>query len=251
MFKKLFIILILIFLIGTLIPQFSFAQYGLEEGQKIQGLSQTAPEIFVGQIIKTVLLLIGVILIVLIIYGGLTYATAMGNEQKIETGKKILVYAVIGTVIIALAYVITTFVMSALFPMQTTTSTQATKNQTETETQGQTQSQTPGQTDDNLHGQNITVNPLNQETCKKNGEKCLFSPSAKVEGQTLEIQGTAPVNICCAGSICDINTQSCIPKCAGNGESFVKETLVKREYIGCCQGLNRNEQTQTCERPKL
>lgn len=235
MFKKIIFISLLILILGNLfIPQFSFAQYGLEEGQKIQGLSQSEPEIFVGTIIKTFLAIIGVILITLIIYGGFTYATSSGNEQKIETGKKILVYAVIGTVIIALAYVITTFVINALFPQ---------------DKQGTTQTQ--DQTQDNLRGRDISVNPLDQETCKKSGEKCLFSPEAKVQGQTLEIQGTAPVNPCCTGLTCDITTQTCVPKCAGNGESFVKETLVKREYIACCTGLRRNETKQICEKPQL
>ncbi len=230
---------------NLLVPHFSFAQYGLEEGQKIQGLSQSAPEIFVGRIIKAVLLVIGVILIVLIIYGGFTYATAMGNEQKIETGKKILVYAIIGTIIIALAYAITTLVINVLFPKDKTGTTQ-TQDPTKTEGQGQ------GLKD--LPGSNMTIDPFSEETCVKVGEKCLFSPEASVEDGTLHVQGATPANICCSGLDCNLSTQTCVKKCANNGESFVRETLTKREYIPCCSAdLVRNTDLSNpiCYKPKL
>lgn len=240
MFKKIIFIFLIILALGSFCPDFAFAQYGLEEGQKIQGLSQSSPEIFVGTIIKTILLVIGIILIVLIIYGGFTYATALGNEQKIETGKKILLYAIIGILIISLAYGITTLIINVVFPED-----KMTTSQTQDKTQGLEQ------TLDNLHGTNITVNPLDTETCKQEGEKCLFSPEASVDDGTLQIQGTAPVNICCSGLDCNISTQTCIKKCANNGESYVKETLVKREYLPCCPGLRRNQDNQTCEKPQL
>ncbi|MDD3888034.1 MAG: amino acid permease [Patescibacteria group bacterium] len=240
MFKKIIFIFLIILALGSFYPDFASAQYGLEEGQKIQGLSQSSPEIFVGTIIKTILLVIGIILIVLIIYGGFTYATALGNEQKIETGKKILLYAIIGIIIISLAYGITTLIINAVFPED-----KMTKSQTQDKTQGLEQ------TLDDLHGTNITTNPLDTEACKQEGEKCLFSPEASVDDGTLQIQGTAPVNICCSGLDCNISTQTCIKKCANNGESYVKETLVKREYLPCCPGLRRNQDNQTCEKPQL
>ncbi|MDD3888036.1 MAG: pilin [Patescibacteria group bacterium] len=71
---------------------------------------------FIGRIIKWVLGIIGVIMIALFVYGGVTYATSAGSEEKIENGKKIMVYTIIGVVIIALAYVLTDFIIQALFP---------------------------------------------------------------------------------------------------------------------------------------
>lgn len=71
---------------------------------------------FVGRIIKWVIGLIGVILMVLIIYGGFLYATSAGNEKQTETAKKTLIYAIIGVIIVGLAYFLTDFVISVLFP---------------------------------------------------------------------------------------------------------------------------------------
>ena len=71
---------------------------------------------FVGRIIKWILGIIGVVMIAMFVYGGVSYATSAGSEEKIESGKKIMVYTVIGVVVIALAYVLTDFIIQALFP---------------------------------------------------------------------------------------------------------------------------------------
>jgi uncharacterized membrane protein len=76
---------------------------------------QTLPE-FVGTIIKWVVGLIGVLLVALFVYGGVVYATSAGNEERIELGKKIMMYSIVGVAIIAFAFLITDYVISALFP---------------------------------------------------------------------------------------------------------------------------------------
>jgi hypothetical protein len=48
------------------------------------------------------------------IYGGYLYMTAQGNEDQVEKGKDVIKNAVIGIVIIFLAYTITNFVISKL-----------------------------------------------------------------------------------------------------------------------------------------
>ncbi|MFH1564879.1 MAG: hypothetical protein ABIC82_03455 [bacterium] len=53
----------------------------------------------VGSIIGSVLSFLGVIFLVLIIYGGYMYMTAMGSEEKVNKAKKIIVDASIGLVI--------------------------------------------------------------------------------------------------------------------------------------------------------
>jgi heme/copper-type cytochrome/quinol oxidase subunit 2 len=78
------------------------------------GTQRSLPEI-IGNIIQWVLGLIGVVLLIMFIYGGVLYATSAGNEEKIETGKKVMLYAIIGVVIIALAFALTRYVIQALF----------------------------------------------------------------------------------------------------------------------------------------
>jgi len=71
---------------------------------------------FIGRIIKFAVGLIGVILVAIFIYAGFMYATSAGNEKQLETAKKTMVYAIIGVIIIAIAWALTDFVLSALFP---------------------------------------------------------------------------------------------------------------------------------------
>lgn len=56
----------------------------------------------------------GAIAVIFIIYGGFRYITASGNSQQMETAKNILIKAIIGLVIIVVAYVIVKAVLNAL-----------------------------------------------------------------------------------------------------------------------------------------
>lgn len=86
------------------------------------GLSQTtgvslpdeSPAVFVGTIIRWIMGMLGVLLVGLFVYGGVTYATAAGNEQRAADAKRILTYAVIGTVIVVASAIISEFVINAL-----------------------------------------------------------------------------------------------------------------------------------------
>lgn len=67
-----------------------------------------------GNVIAIALSMVGVIFIVLIIYGGYLWGTARGNEERVERGKKLLIEAVIGIIIIFTAYFVTAFVLQQL-----------------------------------------------------------------------------------------------------------------------------------------
>jgi hypothetical protein len=67
----------------------------------------------ISVIIQTVLGLLGVIFLCLIIYAGILWMTAEGDEQKIEKAQKILRNAVIGLIITVSAYAISFFVINA------------------------------------------------------------------------------------------------------------------------------------------
>ncbi|OGY45213.1 MAG: hypothetical protein A2744_00650 [Candidatus Buchananbacteria bacterium RIFCSPHIGHO2_01_FULL_44_11] len=68
----------------------------------------------VAEIIKAVLALLGIIFIALMVYAGFMWMTSAGNEDRVEKAKKTIVAAVIGTVIIICAYIITAFVINSL-----------------------------------------------------------------------------------------------------------------------------------------
>lgn len=66
---------------------------------------------FVADMIRVVLGILGILLLVLIIYGGFLYATAGGDETKVAGARNTIVYAIIGIVIIAAAWVLSDFVI--------------------------------------------------------------------------------------------------------------------------------------------
>jgi hypothetical protein len=80
-------------------------------GQKLFGGPDT---LFtgIGAIISSVLGLVGVVFIILIMYGGYLWMTAQGNESQIEKAVGIMKAAVLGLVIVFAAFAISYFVMS-------------------------------------------------------------------------------------------------------------------------------------------
>lgn len=70
----------------------------------------------IGNILKAVLGFVGTLFLVLMVYAGFLYMTARGDSKKVDTAKQLIVGAIIGIVIIAGAYAITGFVLTAVAP---------------------------------------------------------------------------------------------------------------------------------------
>jgi hypothetical protein len=62
-----------------------------------------------GQVIGVVLSFVGAIFLILMIYAGILWMTAAGNDQQISKAKSLMINATIGMVIVFAAYAITTF----------------------------------------------------------------------------------------------------------------------------------------------
>lgn len=69
------------------------------------------PGTLVYNIIAIVLGLLGVIIVVMMMYGGFLWITAAGEEDKAKKGTTILFQAVIGAIIVFAAYTVTYFVL--------------------------------------------------------------------------------------------------------------------------------------------
>ena len=89
-----------------------FAVLGISWGLNIFGGIIGAPTIgdIAMNVIKFILGITGVATILAIIIGGLRYITSGGNQDQMEGAKKTLTYAIIGFVIIILAYMILTLI---------------------------------------------------------------------------------------------------------------------------------------------
>lgn len=63
-------------------------------------------EIVYGNILAISSALIMLILFLMLVYGGFTYLTSMGDSNKMQKGRKILVWALIGVAVYATSYLI-------------------------------------------------------------------------------------------------------------------------------------------------
>ncbi len=116
------------YILTLLIFFFSFSSYSIAKTarERLQGVGSDAGfkevegggEYYfaekIGSIIQIVLSFLGVIFVILIIYGGFMWMTAGGKEQQVESAKKIITNSVIGIAIVMLAYAITWFVLFKL-----------------------------------------------------------------------------------------------------------------------------------------
>ena len=83
--------------------------------QAASGLGNTDPREMAGSVINIFLGFLGVIAVLIILYGGFKWMTAGGNEDGIAEGKKMIGAGVIGLVIILAAFGIAQFVINALY----------------------------------------------------------------------------------------------------------------------------------------
>ena len=65
-------------------------------------------------IVKFLLTFLGLIAVIIILYGGFQWMTAAGNEEKITSARGTLTAGLIGLVIILAAYAITAFVITTI-----------------------------------------------------------------------------------------------------------------------------------------
>lgn len=67
-----------------------------------------------GQIIGTVLSFVGVLFLILMIYAGILWMTAQGNDSQVTKAKNLLINGIIGLIIVFAAYAITSFIGSEI-----------------------------------------------------------------------------------------------------------------------------------------
>jgi hypothetical protein len=77
----------------------------------------------ISSIISVVLSLVGVLFMILMIYGGYIWMTAGGDEKKVEKAQDTIRAGIIGLIIVIAAYAISVFVVSKIWGSTTTTIT--------------------------------------------------------------------------------------------------------------------------------
>ncbi|MBI5765659.1 hypothetical protein HZA71_00320 [Candidatus Falkowbacteria bacterium] len=110
--KFIFLLAPLYLLIAPIIAQ---ADDKLNEAVKGTPLESRAEiYIYIGSFIQYILGTLGIVLVILIIFGGFTWMTANGDSAKIDKAKGILTASIIGLIIALIAYIITFTVVTNL-----------------------------------------------------------------------------------------------------------------------------------------
>jgi len=84
------------------------------------GLQASDPRAVAARIINVALGFLGIVAVVIVLYGGFMWMTAAGNEERISKAKQILTAGVIGLVIIVMAWAIASYVVKTLMNVTNT-----------------------------------------------------------------------------------------------------------------------------------
>jgi len=77
-------------------------------------INENETETIISLVIQTALSFLGVVFLILMIYGGYLWMTARGNEDQVAKAKNLITAAIIGLIIVVSAYAISWFVVSKL-----------------------------------------------------------------------------------------------------------------------------------------
>ena len=69
-------------------------------------------------IINSIIFVVGMVAVIMIILGGVSYATSQGDTTKVKKGKDTILYGIIGLVIAVLAFAIVNFILGAVLSNQ-------------------------------------------------------------------------------------------------------------------------------------
>ena len=77
-------------------------------------LGQNDVRVIVGTVIKGALSVAGTLALLMFVYGGILWLTYMGKGDQVKKGKDVLVWATLGIILIASAYILTTAIFNAI-----------------------------------------------------------------------------------------------------------------------------------------
>lgn len=107
--------------VATMAPQTSYALdplanvcNGTSGNVVCENKDKEDPNKVIHNIVNILLYIVGLLSVVMIIYGGIIYATSAGDSGKVSMGKNTLLYAVVGLVVAVLAFAIVQWVFDSL-----------------------------------------------------------------------------------------------------------------------------------------
>lgn len=101
-------------LLGLWLARPSQAGVSIDVPANFAGFSSQDLKVTIENIVKIILGFLGIITIILVLYGGFLWMTSFGEEDKISQAKKIISAGVVGLVLVLAAYAISLFVINSL-----------------------------------------------------------------------------------------------------------------------------------------
>ncbi len=116
--KKILIVSFLM-LFALVIPVFSQDILGINIVDNTVSLSNEDPRAVTVKIINVILTFLGIIALVVVLFGGFKWMTSGGNQEQVAGAKKILISGLIGLIIIILSWGITSYIVSQVAEVAT------------------------------------------------------------------------------------------------------------------------------------
>lgn len=91
---------------GTIAEQTGEAVEGAGTGSTAAGA--------IGVVLNSVYVVVGIVAVIFLILGGISYSTSQGDAGKIAKAKNTLIYSIVGLIIVVIAFFVTSFVLNQL-----------------------------------------------------------------------------------------------------------------------------------------
>ena len=88
-------------------PEWNSGQSGIAQNSDLMAVLTTIINVIVG--------VIGFVAVVMIVVGGISFATSQGDSGKVAKARNTILYGVVGLVVALLAFAIVNFVLSRIF----------------------------------------------------------------------------------------------------------------------------------------
>ena len=112
--RNFFVLIAILFFLLPAITSAKLSKDAIKDAGTVAGLAgvkEGTPEAYASNIISGALAVLGIVFLILMVYGGFLWMTAKGDETQATKAKDTITMAVIGLMIVIAAYAATQFII--------------------------------------------------------------------------------------------------------------------------------------------
>lgn len=103
-------------------PCFGLHSAADSAGFNPSGVGESSPVLIIGTVIQFILGFVGIVFMLLVLYGGFSWMFAQGNEEKVTKARNLIIHSAVGLVITLSGYLITRVVVDLVLKSASTVS---------------------------------------------------------------------------------------------------------------------------------